>query len=167
MIDIKRVNQKVVANLPRVMRPLCRWLSPPLAEAVIGKVLNHLLHTERQQQQLDFLAGRQVAIVITDWDFSFAVGLNGQQLTVSQPVKHHDVMLKARSEDFLLLIHNKVDPDTLFFRRRLSMTGDTELGLQVKNLLDTIELQPRLPAPLFTLSSYLAAQVELMQEQQG
>ncbi|MDX3774198.1 SCP2 sterol-binding domain-containing protein [Chromatiaceae bacterium AAb-1] len=164
MIDIKRVNQKVVASLPRVMQPLCRWLPPLLTGVVISRVLNHLLQPELLRQQLDFLAGRQVAIMVTDWEFSFAVGLAGQQLIVTRPVQQYDVMLKASAADLLLLIHNRVDPDTLFFRRRLSMTGDTELGLQVKNLLDTIELQPRLPAPLFMLSSYLAAQVELMQE---
>ena len=40
------------------------------------------------------------------------------------------------------------DPDTLFFHRRLSIEGDTELGLLVKNLLDRIELPRwmRLPA---------------------
>ncbi|MGB7997639.1 MAG: SCP2 sterol-binding domain-containing protein, partial [Photobacterium halotolerans] len=34
----------------------------------------------------------------------------------------------------------KVDPDTLFFQRRLTMQGDTELGLAVKNLLDSLDL---------------------------
>jgi predicted lipid carrier protein YhbT len=32
------------------------------------------------------------------------------------------------------------NPDTLFFNRRLSMEGDTELGLVVKNTLDALEL---------------------------
>ena len=31
------------------------------------------------------------------------------------------------------------DPDTLFFNRRLKIEGDTELGLVVKNLLDSID----------------------------
>ena len=40
------------------------------------------------------------------------------------------------------------DPDTLFFTRRLVMTGDTELGLVVKNALDAIDW-PRLALPRF------------------
>ena len=40
----------------------------------------------------------------------------------------------------MLLAQRKQDPDTLFFSRRLSMQGDTELGLVVKNALDALEL---------------------------
>ena len=48
--------------------------------------------------------------------------------------------LSATAHDFLLLAQRQQDPDTLFFSRRLSMEGDTELGLVVKNALDAIEL---------------------------
>ncbi|MGC2048204.1 MAG: SCP2 sterol-binding domain-containing protein, partial [Gallionella sp.] len=44
--------------------------------------------------------------------------------------------------DFLMLALRKEEPDTLFFSRRLCMEGDTELGLLVKNTLDTLELPP-------------------------
>lgn len=51
-----------------------------------------------------------------------------------------DLTLSATAHDFLLLAQRQQDPDTLFFSRRLSMEGDTELGLVVKNALDAIEL---------------------------
>jgi predicted lipid carrier protein YhbT len=38
------------------------------------------------------------------------------------------------------LAQRQEDPDTLFFNRRLSMEGDTELGLVVKNAIDALEL---------------------------
>lgn len=38
-----------------------------------------------------------------------------------------------------MIAGRKEDPDTLFFQRRLSIQGDTELGLEVKNLLDNID----------------------------
>ena len=41
-------------------------------------------------------------------------------------------------------------PDTLFFNRELSIEGDTELGLVVKNMLDAVEW-PQLPKlPVFS-----------------
>jgi len=40
---------------------------------------------------------------------------------------------------FLLLATRKEDADTLFFRRQLKTSGDTELGLHVKNFLDGLE----------------------------
>ena len=41
---------------------------------------------------------------------------------------------------FLRLLAREEDPDTLFFNRELSVEGDTELGLMVKNMLDAVEL---------------------------
>ncbi|HNM65287.1 MAG TPA: SCP2 sterol-binding domain-containing protein, partial [Accumulibacter sp.] len=46
----------------------------------------------------------------------------------------------------LQLLARQEDPDTLFFNRELSIVGDTELGLLVKNMLDAIDW-PRLPFP--------------------
>ena len=43
--------------------------------------------------------------------------------------------------DFLLLISRTEDTDTLFFQRRLKMEGDTELGLQLKNFLDGMDIE--------------------------
>jgi predicted lipid carrier protein YhbT len=51
-----------------------------------------------------------------------------------------DLTIRASSRDLALLVTRRVDPDTLFFNRRLVMEGDTELGLHVKNTLDAIEL---------------------------
>ena len=40
--------------------------------------------------------------------------------------------------DLLLLASRLEDADTLFFHRRLELTGDVELGLAVRNLLDQL-----------------------------
>ena len=51
-----------------------------------------------------------------------------------------DLCISASAHDFVRLAQRQVDPDTLFFNRRLAMEGDTELGLLVKNTIDAIEL---------------------------
>lgn len=55
-----------------------------------------------------------------------------------------DLSFSANLSAFLQLLARQEDPDTLFFNRELSIEGDTELGLIVKNMLDAIEL-PNLP----------------------
>ena len=50
-----------------------------------------------------------------------------------------DVTIRGRLEDFWRLATRAEDPDTLFFQRRLSIEGDTETGLHVKNLLDALD----------------------------
>lgn len=57
-----------------------------------------------------------------------------------------DLAFRANLSAFLQLLARQEDPDTLFFKRELSIEGDTELGLVVKNMLDAIDW-PRLPVP--------------------
>lgn len=55
-----------------------------------------------------------------------------------------DLAFRANLSAFLQLLTRQEDPDTLFFNRELSIEGDTELGLIVKNMLDAVEW-PKLP----------------------
>ena len=60
-----------------------------------------------------------------------------------------DLACAAHLSAYLQLLARQEDPDTLFFNRELEITGDTELGLMVKNMLDAVEWPnlPRLPLP--------------------
>ncbi len=73
--------------------------------------------------------------------FTFRDGLFRPLFTAPQPA---DLSLRANLSAFLQLLTRKEDPDTLFFNRQLSIEGDTELGLIVKNMLDAVEW-PNLP----------------------
>jgi predicted lipid carrier protein YhbT len=60
-----------------------------------------------------------------------------------------DLTFRANLSAFMQLLARQEDPDTLFFNRELSIEGDTELGLIVKNMLDAVEW-PQLPKlPIF------------------
>lgn len=54
-----------------------------------------------------------------------------------------DLQFTAPLSAYLQMVSRQEDPDTLFFNRCLSIEGDTELGLRVKNMLDALEW-PRL-----------------------
>ena len=60
-----------------------------------------------------------------------------------------DLAFAANLSAYLQLLARQEDPDTLFFSRELEITGDTELGLLVKNLLDAVDWPtlPRLSLP--------------------
>ncbi len=60
-----------------------------------------------------------------------------------------DLAFAAHLSAYLQLLARQEDPDTLFFNRELEITGDTELGLIVKNMLDAVEWPslPRLSLP--------------------
>lgn len=56
-------------------------------------------------------------------------------LSVTEP----DVRFAATLAIFVRMAGREEDPDTLFFNRKLAITGDTALGLQIKNLLDAVD----------------------------
>jgi predicted lipid carrier protein YhbT len=64
-----------------------------------------------------------------------------------------DLHFSANLSAFMQLLTRQEDPDTLFFNRELTVEGDTELGLLVKNMLDTVDWSAlkdalaRLPLP--------------------
>lgn len=99
------------------------------------------------------LLGKKLRLRVTDaqWTFDFE-WLNGR-FGACQNKGEADLTISASAYDFVLLARRQEDPDTLFFSRRLSMEGDTELGLLVKNTLDAIEL------PVLNLESFKPAQV--------
>ena len=92
------------------------------------------------------LRGKKLRLRVTDahWTFDFH-WVNGR-FSACQNKGEADLTISASAHDFILLARRQEDPDTLFFSRRLSMEGDTELGLLVKNTLDAIEL-PVLNSP--------------------
>lgn len=69
---------------------------------------------------------------------------DGMFRPVFRPEREPDLAFAANLSAYLQLLTRQEDPDTLFFNRELEITGDTELGLIVKNMLDAVEW-PSLP----------------------
>ena len=107
------------------------------------------------KSNFDFLEDRCLKIHITDIDVSFYISFDGSQLTATSPrrfdIQMHDVKFQGDSKAFLKLASRQEDPDTLFFQRSLMIEGVTELGLGVKKLLDSLELE-QLPIPVQKLA---------------
>ena len=151
---------KWVLALPKVIASTHGLLPEAVKFKPFQLVLNNVFSNELTDGELDFLAAKKVTIEVTDIALSFDVSLINQRLVVTSTDHGSDAKLSADSADLLLLIHNKVDPDTLFFRRRLKVEGSTELGLSLKNFLDTIEVDQKLPSPLYRLGDKLATYIQ-------
>jgi predicted lipid carrier protein YhbT len=99
------------------------------------------------------LQDRSLRIHVRDAKLSFDFAWTGGSFAPRARAESPDLTISANARDFLALARREQDPDTLFFSRRLSMEGDTELGLMVKNTLDALELPVfdpsalRLPPP--------------------
>jgi predicted lipid carrier protein YhbT len=97
------------------------------------------------RESLEPLIGKTVSLDVTDLGLEVRVryGAAAFRSSPSRP----DVTIRSTVSGFLALLLRREDPDTLFFTRRLVITGDTDLGLVVKNVLDAIDWS-RLPRPI-------------------
>ena len=97
------------------------------------------------EDSLELLEGRCFLVDVLDTggraSFTFRGGLFRPLFTAPET---SDLSFSANLSAFLQLMARQEDPDTLFFNRELSIEGDTELGLVVKNMLDAVEW-PKLP----------------------
>ncbi|TFW03424.1 sterol-binding protein [Oxalobacteraceae bacterium OM1] len=122
-------------------RPLCAVLSrlPQRPGSMLFAAgLNLALAKVLPADVLQALHGKRIGIRVTDAGLAFAFTWTGARFAAADG-SACDVSIGATAHDFSLLALRQEDPDTLFFSRRLSMEGDTELGLLVKNALDAID----------------------------
>lgn len=147
MTVLSAIQQRIEKKLPQVPAKITRYTPPLMLEGFLNIAINHLLQQERTKGELHFLEGQVARVEITDLNFNFSMTLEGQRLHIKVPGVAGDATLKSDQDSMLQILHGEVDPDTLFFRRKLLITGDTELGLYIKNMIDTIDLRQRIPKP--------------------
>ncbi|WP_380179886.1 SCP2 domain-containing protein [Kalamiella sp. sgz302252] len=130
-----------------------QWLRMPLQFApftakkqILQQLLGWQFRTALAEGELDFLQGRWLGIDIRDLGLRWATTVEQNALRIADR-QEADVWFRGDANDLLLIAARRRDPDTLFFQRRLLIEGDTELGLEVKNLMDAIELET-MPKPL-------------------
>jgi predicted lipid carrier protein YhbT len=124
------------AALPRLIARLPTW--PP--SAAMALLLNRVVGRQIDGATLAPLCGRCVEIRVKDAGLRLRMTCTGRGFAPYLGRQAADVVIAADAGDFLLLARRQADPDSLFFDRRLTMEGDTELGLLVKNTLDGIDL---------------------------
>jgi len=126
-------------ELPTIVRRPLAWVPIAVKVNAITSAMNAILALPLQEGELDFLAGRVMNVFVSDAELRFSVSLDQGKLRAGTAVSKADLTIEGTVYTFLLLATRKEDADTLFFRRQLKTSGDTELGLHVKNFLDGIE----------------------------
>ena len=133
-------------RLPLLILTPLRFMPRPLVGFGLARVLDEVFRRGGREDDVAFLHGRRVRIRVRDLGLQWVLtrGERGFEVLHDQD---GDASVSGDAREFLLLASRQEDPDTLFFQRRLVIEGDTELGLQVKNLLDSLDLDD-LPPPL-------------------
>lgn len=99
--------------------------------------LNSLFKAALQEDEFELLEGRYLSLVIQDLGIHLTLTVQQQRLLLSE--QPPETTIRGDWRAMLQLALRKEDPDGLFFRRQLLIEGDTELGLGIKNLLDSLD----------------------------
>lgn len=121
---------------PARFAPWLRMLPPTLQRRGMERALARVLAVPMAAGTLDFMHGRRLGIDISDLDLHWVIEGRDRHLWVVDAAPEASV--RGSATDLLLLASRLEDADTLFFQRRLVLTGDTELGLTARNLLERL-----------------------------
>lgn len=104
----------------------------------ISCIINHLLSGQEVKKRLHELDGKSICINIKDTLNCFYFRIKDNHLLPTSN-KNVNVIITGESASFWQLATKQEDPDTLFFRRSLNIEGETETGVHIKNIIDSLE----------------------------
>lgn len=157
--------------VPEFIRPIARTIigipgryTPyPVQKQVLSVVLNQAFREPLHHGELDFLEGARIRIRVTDLCIDWLICVGGDKFTPIERSLTDDVCISGEAPDFILLATRQADPDTLFFQRRIRIEGDTELGLGIKNTMDSMDWDD-LPLPLRRFLQSISLVMEKLQK---
>jgi len=109
---------------------------------VVNQIINKAFAEQIEDGDFDFLQGRTLQIEMIDAQVFVCLTNTADKLCCSHfsgQRQDADVTLSIDTANALSLLQQQVDPDTLFFQRKLKINGDTELAHHVKNTIDTLD----------------------------
>ena len=150
------MNETKGFRIPTPINRLLRLLPKRPGSQLFVTGLNIALAPHLPLDACTMLEGRSLRIDVSDAGLRFDYTWRSRAFRVADHADSTpDLTIRANAWDFHQLIQRDEDPDTLFFNRRLVMEGDTELGLLVKNTLDSLDMDVLKPTKV--LSQLLSA----------
>lgn len=131
-----------------------QWISPKKMAGIAVKVpnlinypiiellLNKLFAEQNSDKEFEFLTGNILQIELIDANLFIGLTYRSNKISCvhfeNHPTKATST-LSINVSDSIRLIKQEIDPDTLFFNRKLKISGETEFAHRVKNVVDTLD----------------------------
>ena len=154
------VSKKIAPLMSNLLSPVkLGWLATrfpmKLNCLAVQQLINNIFSEQISDGDFNFLEDRLLQIEILDAGLFIGLSYNHNRIKCSHFDTHSidsDVTLSIDTNNAIKLIQQEIDPDTLFFHRKLKINGDTELAHHVKNTIDTLdpEVIPSLLMKLIT-----------------
>jgi len=137
---LSRIHHSIVKNGPTALAIPCAFIPFNVQAKLLAKILGKMFAEAIEDGDLDFLESKWLKVTVNDLKLTWYISFKHENFIISETCAKEDVSFSGNSNELILIAGRREDPDTLFFQRRLSIQGDTELGLEIKNLLDNIEM---------------------------
>ncbi len=135
-----RLRHKAIESLPNLMKLNLKIMPFFMQKAVGERLLNQFFSDAIQDDELYFLEDKVMAILVKDLDYLLNITVQNGRISLLPLTAEANVTLSANHDDLVYMMTRFEDPDTLFFKRKLKIEGETALGLEAKNWLDSMEL---------------------------
>lgn len=155
------LRSRMIKVMPNILRPSLKLLPFSAQKALLLPALSSVFQESIEDGDFEFLQDKWLKISIIDLNLDWWLSFDQDKLLMASKSDllasniTEDVCFSATGDDLILIAGRKQDPDTLFFQRRLKIEGDTELGLEVKNLIDAIDIE-QLPSSVHSLVAFSA-----------
>lgn len=137
MLIFIAMNDRAIKFLSKPLKVIPSWMQG----AGLGLFLGHVVENNPEfRERLEEIDDKYFLFEATDVDQRFYLYVKDNNIKVKL---HHadepNVIMKGDFSILMGLMMSKVDPDTVFFSRKLEITGDTATALCFKNILDSME----------------------------
>lgn len=155
------LRSRMINVMPKLLRPSLKLLPFSAQKTLLLPALSSVFQESIEDGDFEFLQDKWLKISIIDLNLHWWLSFDQDKLIMASKDElvasniTEDVHFSATGDDLVLIAGRKQDPDTLFFQRRLKIEGDTELGLEVKNLIDAIDID-QLPSSVHSLVAFSA-----------
>ncbi|WP_435234169.1 ubiquinone anaerobic biosynthesis accessory factor UbiT [Psychromonas sp. PT13] len=136
---LDKFQHQLVCNGPSALAYPSKLVPFFIQKKLLLEILSRVFAEAIEDDELTFLQDKWLKVCVTDIDLTWYISFDGARLIIAEHCIKEDVSFSGAANEFILIAGRKEDPDTLFFQRRLSIQGDTELGLEIKNLLDNLD----------------------------
>ena len=132
----EKIKEKSLQALKLPLRLIPLWIEAIGMGAVMGAIVDGNKRFKERLKEIDdklFLfeavdLNKKIYLRIKDGDIK----------TIPHLAKEPDVVMKGETKVFFGLLLGKEDPDTVFFSRRLEISGDTAAAIHFKNILNSM-----------------------------
>ena len=132
----EKIKEEVLKALKVPLKFTPLWIEAIGMGTVMGAIVDGNKRFKERLKEIDdkiFLfeatdLGKKIYLHIKDGDIKIIPHL----------AKTPDVVMKGETRVFFGLLLGKEDPDTVFFSRRLEISGDTAAALHFKNILNSM-----------------------------